>query len=53
MMNTSDQIFIGIDVSKGTLEVALDSTSKTQTFDNTPEGIARLVKLLKTCTRPR
>lgn len=52
MMNTSDQIFIGIDVSKGTLEVALDSTSKTQTFDNSPEGIARLVKLLKACTRP-
>jgi len=52
MMNTSDQLFVGIDVSKGTLEVALDSTSKTQTFGNNPEGIARLVKLLKACTQP-
>lgn len=52
MMNTSDKLFIGIDVSKGTLEVALDSTSKTQTLDNTPEGIARLVKLVKACSRP-
>lgn len=52
MMDNTDKIFIGIDVSKGTLEVALDSTSKTQTVANTPEGIADLVKLIKACTRP-
>jgi transposase len=52
MMNTSDQLFIGIDVSKDTLEVALDSTSKTQTLDNSAAGIARLVELIKACTSP-
>lgn len=52
MMNTSDQLFIGIDVSKDTLEVALDSTSKTQTVNNTSKGIAQLVKLIKTCSGP-
>jgi transposase len=52
MMDNSDNLFIGIDVSKDTLEVALDNSSKTQTFDNHPEGIARLVKLVSSCTRP-
>jgi transposase len=52
MMDNSDNIFIGIDVSKDTLEVALDDSSKTQTFENHPEGIARLVKLLTSCTAP-
>lgn len=52
MMNTSDKLFIGIDVSKDTLEVALDSKSKTQTFDNTSQGIAKLVKLIKACSDP-
>jgi transposase len=52
LMNTSDKLFIGIDVSKDTLEVALDSTSKTQTLANSAQGIAQLVKLIKACTRP-
>lgn len=52
MMNTSDKLFVGIDVSKDTLEVALNSTSKTQTLDNTEEGIAQLVKLVKACSSP-
>jgi transposase len=52
MMDNSDNIFIGIDVSKDTLEVALDNSSPTQTFENQPEGIARLLKLVASCTRP-
>jgi transposase len=51
-MDNFDKLFIGIDVSKDTLEVALDNSSKTQTFENHPEGIARLVKLIASCTRP-
>jgi transposase len=51
-MDNSDKLFIGIDVSKDTLEVALDNSSNTQTFENHPEGIARLVKLVTSCTRP-
>jgi transposase len=52
MMDNSDNLFIGIDVSKDTLEIALDNSSPTQTFENQPEGIARLVKLVTSCTRP-
>jgi transposase len=52
MMGHTDNLFIGIDVSKDTLEIALDNSSPTQTFKNHPEGIARLVKLLASCTRP-
>lgn len=52
MMNTSEKLFIGIDVSKDTLEVALDSTSKTQTLNNTSQGIVQLVKLIKACSDP-
>jgi transposase len=51
-MDNSDKLFIGIDVSKDTLEVALDNSSNTQTFENHPEGIARLVKLIASCTKP-
>ena len=51
-MDNSDNLFIGIDVSKDTLEVALDNSSNTQTFENHPEGIARLLKLIASCTRP-
>jgi transposase len=47
MMDNSDKLFIGIDVSKATLEVALDKTSKTHVLDNTPEGIAQLIVLIK------
>jgi hypothetical protein len=52
MIDPTDHIFIGIDVSKDTLEIALDNRSPTQTFENHPEGIERLVKLVKSCTRP-
>jgi transposase len=52
MMDPTDKLFIGIDVSKDTLEVALDNSSPTQTFENHPEGIARLLKLVQSCTRP-
>jgi transposase len=51
-MDHTDNLFIGIDVSKDTLEIALDNSAPTQTFENHPEGIARLVKLLASCTRP-
>lgn len=52
MMDNSDKLFIGIDVSKDTLEIALDNSTPTQTFENHPEGIARLVKLVQSCGRP-
>jgi transposase len=52
MTNPTDNLFIGIDVSKDTLEVALDNSSPTQTFENHPEGIASLVKLVTSCARP-
>jgi len=45
-MNTSELIFVGIDVSKDTLEVALDDQSKTQCIANTDADIAALVKKL-------
>jgi len=45
-MNTFELIFVGIDVSKETLEVALDDKSKTQTIANTDAGIKALVKQL-------
>lgn len=51
-MDNSDKLFIGIDVSKATLEVALDKTSKTQVLDNTTAGIAQLVALVKKCGPP-
>lgn len=49
MTNPTDNLFIGIDVSKDTLEIALDNISPTQTFENHPEGIARLVKQVTSC----
>jgi transposase len=52
MTNVSEKLFVGIDVSKATLEVALDSTSKTRTFGNHQEGIAQVVQLLKSCPGP-
>ena len=44
-MNASELIFVGIDVSKDTLEVALDDAAKTQCLANDETGIAELVKL--------
>ena len=37
MTNASELIFVGIDVSKDTLEVALDDSAKTQTLGNERE----------------
>lgn len=51
-MNNSDQLFIGIDVSKATLEVAMDKTSKTQVLENTATGIEQLLAQLKAYERP-
>ena len=40
--------YVGIDVSKESLEVALRPSGKQQTFQNDDEGVARLVQLLGT-----
>lgn len=47
MADASELIFVGIDVSKATLEVALDDSSKTQTMGNDTAGIAALIAKLK------
>jgi transposase len=47
MINDSELIFIGIDVSKDTLELALDSDSKTQTLSNDEAGIKSLLAIIK------
>ena len=50
MNNTNDtkEIFVGIDVSKETLEVAISSHSKSWTVDNDSDGIENLCRRLKT-----
>ena len=48
MMNASEMIFVGIDVSKNTLELALDDKSKTQCFNNNELGIKGVIACLKT-----
>ena len=45
-MNASELSFVGIDVSKDTLEVALDDKSKTQCIANADADISGLVKRL-------
>ena len=47
MTNASELIFVGIDVSKATLEVALDDSAKTQTFSNDEAGVRALIAKLK------
>ena len=47
MTNISETKFVGIDVSKATLEVALDDRSATERFDNNRAGLTRLVRSLK------
>ena len=47
MMNNSELIFVGIDVSKDTLELALEDKGKTQNFSNEEAGIAQLLACLK------
>ena len=47
-MNASfEQNFVGIDVSKGTLDLAVRGQSRTVQFGNTPEGISGMLKHLK------
>jgi len=47
MTNASELIFVGIDVSKGTLELALDDSAKTQTLGNDQGGVDALIAKLK------
>ncbi len=47
MMNASELIFVGIDVSKNSLELALDDKSKTRYLDNDEKGIAALLAAIK------
>jgi transposase len=44
---TTEALFVGIDVSKDTLEVALGENAKTQTFGNDQAGVAALLGQLK------
>ncbi len=43
---TSREIFIGVDVSKSSLEVAIQSTGEVWSFSNQEEGISKLVARL-------
>jgi transposase len=47
MSTSSEQIFIGIDVSKATLDVACRGVSKTLQFANTEDGVKALLKHLR------
>lgn len=47
MTNASEMIFVGIDVSKATLEVALDDSAKTQTLGNDEAGVAAMIARLE------
>lgn len=48
MTNANELIFVGIDVSKATLEIALDDNSKTRTLSNDEKGLRALVDELNT-----
>jgi len=45
-MNASELIFVGIDVSKNTLEIALNDKAKTECISNDEKSIVALVKKL-------
>lgn len=47
MTDAAESIFVGIDVSKATLEVALDDKSRTQTFANDEAGLRALLANLQ------
>jgi transposase len=47
MTNANELIFVGIDVSKATLEIALDDNSKTRTLSNDDKGLKALLDELK------
>ena len=46
MSASTEQIFIGVDVSKATLDVAVRGESRVRQFANTEEGVAALVASL-------
>lgn len=48
MSATSEQIFIGIDVSKATLDLAVRGQAKAQQFANTDAGVGALIDSLAT-----
>ncbi len=47
MMNASELIFVGVDVSKDTLELALNDKGKTQNLSNDEGGIKSLLEIIK------
>lgn len=47
MMNASELIFVGVDVSKDTLELALDDKGKTRNLSNDEAGIKSLLEIIK------
>jgi transposase len=47
MTNALEPIFVGIDVAKETLQVALDDRAKTHTFSNDEAGLKALLSLLE------
>lgn len=47
MTDACELIFVGIDVSKATLEIALDDKAKTQTLGNDEAGLKALIAKLK------
>jgi transposase len=50
MTNASELIFVGIDVAKATLELALDDSAKTQTLGNDDAGVQALIAQLEALT---
>ena len=47
MMNDSELIFVGIDVSKDTLELALDDKGKSRSLRNDEDGITSLLEIIR------
>ncbi len=47
MMNASELSFIGIDVSKDSLELAMDEKGKTQCLSNNDDGVIKLLAAIK------
>ena len=47
MTSASELIFVGIDVSKATLELALDDSAKTQTLGNDDVGVTAVIDRLE------
>ena len=46
IMNASELIFVGMDIAKNSLELAMDDKSKTLTLDNDETGMAKLLALI-------